>query len=109
MNKHTPGPWIVGDEGRGGRIYADDGFEVVRAQDQCFNSSAHEAANGTQFLMRSEYQDNARLIAAAPDLYHAARVARDALTALLKIGDPIVCSNALFLLDAAIQKSEGKQ
>ena len=55
MNKHTPGPWVITIESR----FAPDGYTRVGTPDDGMPVAIVPSA------------DDARLIAAAPDLYEA--------------------------------------
>lgn len=86
MSQHTPGPWIVyndSDDGKTNRIeIAARGKTVARI----YHS------------VPKEDLPNARLIAAAPDLLEALRVAEES------VGD----LKALEIVRAAIAKAEGQ-
>ena len=77
MSKHTPGPWYIGkdfsDQGR--HIYAE---QVVRDDD---GEEWHPLIASTDDDERLvDWQANARLIAAAPDLLEALKTAMQAFT-----------------------------
>ena len=94
MSEHTRGPWRpIGAKASIG-IYNDSGDPIASLQ----------APIGS--MSRPRRDADARLIAAAPDLLAAAKQARDALSALLTTRDPIVYSDALRALDAAIAKAQ---
>jgi len=59
MNKHTPGPWEVGTYNMGPTIFDSRGNGTVPI------ASVHDT-------VVEDVECNARLIAAAPDLYEAA-------------------------------------
>ena len=64
MNKHTPGPWRVGEYSSGTEITADTGQTV------CFLAVDRHDDTPTATISRA----NARLIAAAPKLLEAVRL-----------------------------------
>lgn len=105
---HTTGPWKIRINGtltgRGPEVYKegahfDDGGEFVVADCGCM-----EATQGLKRWKRlpdaEEIEANARLIAAAPDLLEACKVALDSLNMGSTLGAPI--------LERAIAKAEGK-
>lgn len=57
----TPGPWEYGEDRRGRKRVFAGSREIVRAL----------TAHGTRRIPAAEREANARLIAAAPDLYEA--------------------------------------
>lgn len=87
------------------------GFWVEHERDDVADICLCDPADlGQGHLTRSDHEiaANARLMAASPDLYHAAIAARAALSELLTTRDPKVYMRALRALDAAIDKAEGK-
>ena len=92
MSKHTPGPWNF----RRNDYYWEFGNEEVQLGDVC----------ASQCTDPGKEEANARLIAAAPDLLEACRVA----SALLK-GAPRSLGYYFDArqLDAAIQKAVGAE
>lgn len=88
MASHTPGPWNSDDWGK---ISADDGRAVAFAAGARVDVADVESRNG-------EASANARLIAAAPDMYRALRVMARHHSASPHIG----------LARAAIAKAEGR-
>lgn len=77
MNKHTPGPWIAFGGGMGDtRIVAAVGS---RAAGKLICDCAF-----THALEGAEFQANAQLIAAAPDLLDIAREAYDYLSTIVE-------------------------
>ena len=99
MSKHTPGPWnwtesniLMGAP----RSPSDDSAVVLSA---CYDSEFEPDV--------SCMPADARLIAAAPDLLAAARLA----AAYIRAGEKaagIDCKELIVLLDAAIEKAEGR-
>lgn len=65
--KHTPGPWHLGMRQAEQIVYNDKGWAVA-------NATVYHGKEG-----REEMKANARLIAAAPDLLVAARLAAEFL------------------------------
>lgn len=112
MSKHTPGPWEYEPGGWGG----DESVGVQPAPGMIFHcyDQSRKASVGIAALERPTYWDrengtiaigqedaNARLIAAAPDLLAASKLALETLT---NNGFSGVSVNAL---TAAIAKAEG--
>ena len=83
MSKHTPGPWHTAGE---------QGVQIRSAKDQI----------AKVWTMRgNEWKANARLIAAAPELLEALKLARSI------IGHPDDAHSQM--IDAAIAKATGEQ
>ena len=80
---HTPGPWTA-------YCASDDGDNYI-------------GATGDRIVAQNASEDDARLIAAAPDLLAAAKLAETNLS-------PLYSSNHIVLMSlrAAIAKAEGK-
>jgi hypothetical protein len=93
-SKHTPGPWYI-TEGRQPRIYPDNSDSISKECVAIVYDGCEE----------EEMQANARLIAAAPDLYKAAVAALGNITggSLAPFVDGM---ELLRLLKAAIAKAE---
>lgn len=100
---HTPGPWTIDfDEGNGFEIYAATPATLCICK------------RGQHPRIPDVMAANARLIAAAPELFHAALVAHGMLSRQLDSegmgpdswGDDE--HEALAVLSAAIAKAEGK-
>lgn len=85
---HTPGPWKLLYSGE---VVAADGEYIVG-----FHWDSYKAFND----MTAEYKGNCRLIAAAPELLEACKLARNAF----ERNDAIDWS----ILDAAIEKATGE-
>jgi hypothetical protein len=96
----TPGPWAVQGQGYSTQVYAADGRH--------YNICADIDLNGNP-----ENQANARLIAAAPDLYDALVQCRSVLgTALRDATDPVarrVITRKIEVANAALAKARGEQ
>ena len=88
--KFTPGPWTVG-----------------RSTD-CINQVEIEPAIGRAYGAGEEVRANARLIAAAPDLYQALVMVRDADNDCRKDGLNTIPDVPRAVIDAAIAKAEGQ-
>jgi hypothetical protein len=86
MNAHTPGPWYVG-------VYAAHESVFVDSGDGCI----YIATTASRDVPSQQRHANARLIAAAPDMY-------EALKAML---DPNECTRDVDLAIAALHKAEG--
>jgi hypothetical protein len=81
MSEHTPGPWRIT---RGVRVIQDTGKPPTRERR----------------IADVSWEEDARLIAAAPDLLEAARLVRDAVA-------PMDMEPAYQALESAIAKAEG--
>ena len=97
--KHTPGPWFL-DNAEGG-----DWFRYVMAED----SQIGRVDLGNRGFISQHGEANARLIAAAPEMYEAIAAIATAMNLgyipneILSEGSPILEG-----LRAAIAKAEGK-
>lgn len=98
--KHTPGPWSISDE---------------TARDGMRSRLIHGMPEGMLAIVRVEHQGryygdaNARLIAAAPDLYEALSALRlQALQSSVNSPANEWGMEALALANAAIAKAEGR-
>jgi hypothetical protein len=96
--KHTPGPWIVVDEKR----ISGSPCKTIRRAD---GKSAYDiAVIGDRMPSAAQWEPNARLIAAAPELLHA-------LSALLfhaqNSNDSELKIKAMKLASRAIQNAQG--
>lgn len=93
--KHTPGPWHIGMK-PGPMIYGQNGEQV--ADCRCID-----------LLGRDEAQANLALIAAAPAMYEALRLAEHNLTEIENyIGGDAVPAGLLDTVRAAIAQAEGR-
>ena len=89
MTKHTMGPWRANDT----TVFQDNPLDSVVVIASC----------GGPALKHEEHQADARLIAAAPDLLEAAKLADDYFK---QIGyEP---TNKLKIITDAIRKAEGQ-
>jgi len=79
MNKHTPGPWILGDEN-------NQGCSVVigATHNLLCGLDRQDANTGIVVIERDEMLANAHLIAAAPDLLEALQRSIGALENVIK-------------------------
>lgn len=118
MSKHTPGPWhwINSETDQPFDFDAPwdgEGRPSLRTVAE-FQKHKNDRYTLPNWILDAEPMENgndaanARLIAAAPDLLEAAASARNALSELLMTRDPVVYSDALRKLDAAIAKAEGQ-
>lgn len=103
----TPGPWRVADEdGSVGSIEDADGQSVAQAQER-IEDRDRLGNRGPPVARRA----NARLIAAAPDLYRAAELARVVVEQAVGAGwlgdDDMTDRIALDAIDAALAKARG--
>ncbi len=109
MSTHTPGPWHLGRPDRDGedahmcevmtKYTTASGAGTLPCYDIiCRTWSPHQLVASVR-LTRSECQANARLIAAAPELLEALKLARSI------IGHPEDAHSKL--ISAAISKAEG--
>lgn len=105
MNKHTPGPWVVGKAAR--NPYPDPpGDKWSIAAYGCWIAGVYPFVRGCQD--DSEAKANARLIAAAPDLLEACRAMVDCYEGGMDSGcDPPRPDCPACQARAAIAKAEG--
>ena len=86
MNKHTPGPWRITNNGDA--IVSDDGGTLIVETGQAYwqNLEAASAGAGHEIAKRHlpEVQANASLIAAAPELLEALKGCHAMLTECAK-------------------------
>lgn len=113
MNKHTPGPWEFTTEFNGqtrdgvsGSIVSADAIFIAEIWDDYEAEPDDEATDGTP--PAGTMTANARLIAAAPDLYSAIKDAMHYLDQTIGPCDE-GCECILHALHAAIAKAEGDQ
>ena len=103
-NKPTPGPWTVGERG----VYWTDSISVMAPD----GSAVCCTTRGGDFFDENGNHapawEDAYLIAAVHEMLDAAILARAALSELLMSRDPLVYSDALRALDAAIAKANGE-
>jgi hypothetical protein len=104
MNKatHTKGPWHIGQGNGEGSIFCESG----RTRLESGGTTLYSVCDISHGWDEAEDQANAHLIAAAPDLLAAARLANEELLAL---GVGSSGSPALRALWEAIAKAEGAQ
>jgi hypothetical protein len=97
MSKHTTGPWFAS-------VHDDDGeqFAVIRAID----SIAGMRNSGD--YSPEEFESNAHLIAAAPELWEALRIVADEYDDTGCEGCGVVSAVALQRARAALAKAEGR-
>ena len=90
MNKHTPGPWVVYE--------FVDGYEIRSPEAECWVATASDPEAGWGAIGREE---DARLIAAAPDL----------LEALERVKETGVYFGAVphDMVNAALAKAKGEE
>jgi len=98
-NKHTPGPWKANEFG--GIVYINASFKnyshcIATVHDLCDGKNNDE--------LKAHKPANINIIAAAPDMYEALKVAREMISALT----PDFVSHGLTLIEQAIAKAEGK-
>lgn len=93
MSKHTPGPWIVYE--------FVDGYDIRAPEAECYVATASDPEAVWGAIGREE---DARLIAAAPELL-------EALENLLKVheGEGGTQHNAADMARAAIAKAKGEE
>jgi hypothetical protein len=104
MNKatHTKGPWHIGQGNGEGSIFCESG----RTRLESGGTTLYPICDISRGWDEEEDKANARLIASAPDLLAAARLANEELLAL---GVGSSGSPALRALWEAIAKTEGAQ
>ena len=91
---HTPGPWGY------------DGTEVHAEHLVICNAYRSRTDDEGNWMPNEEVEANARLIAAAPELLEAARLANQEL---IDLGQGSSASPALRALWSAIAKAEGRE
>ena len=104
MSKHTAGPWIL--KHISGQNFAVQRFEIRSGASMphpIFNKDT-SAIDGTSVCMSPE---DARLIAAAPELLEALKAARDLWGDYLPAGNSNAMK-AMKLVNAAIAKATGE-
>lgn len=103
---HTPGPWRVLE-------WADDkkGFIAIVAGEQDHICDVFPFGVRAKHASLEQHNTNARLIAAAPELLEALKMARDCIAYCRRAHKDAQSGEgfpAELLLDAAIAKAEGK-
>jgi hypothetical protein len=102
VSKHTPGPWWVD----GADLYRKDEINIKSVADHPNDERYVAAAIGG--LNDGVQEANARLIAAAPDLLEALRIAEGLVDDTCFQQDPAnECWNTLRTVRAAIAKATG--
>lgn len=107
---HTPGPWTIGEAGNTGEAFCI----TAETRDICWTSdSTGTEDDGTGLLVTEEDKANARLIAAAPEMLAALRVAKTELIDMYERLYPADESDndttiAIDAVIAAIAKAEGR-
>lgn len=93
MSKHTPGPWAA-------HTVADGAYTVYLPEDGMVVCSRNPYESKA-----AEFEANARLIAAAPELLAALELAR---AILVEVEHYRADGHSVAIIDAAIAKAEGK-
>ena len=93
---HTPGPWHVGHFRNGCDIVGPHGEDIGYVN----------ASDGADEPTSYPVEANARLIAAAPDLLAAARLALEEMVQTVATRNSF--TDAVDALDAALAKAEGR-
>ena len=99
-SKHTPGPWSIEKHGRAGRLIEGPGFISPVLVGNIFD---HRSGSADRVPQEEIQTANARLIAAAPEMYDALR---DAVTLLNAVG--YVDGDIVDAARAVIAKVEGR-
>lgn len=105
MSKHTPGPWRLNDVG-------NVESEAVHNIAVVYSAAGQEGWSGSDFDTLAHCEANARLIAAAPELYDAADAALNVLIACCVpaggVDDRAAILEAQNMLRSAIAKATGE-
>ncbi len=101
MSKHTPGPWLVASRSytHGHTGASGIHFWVVDSQGNALPCDTRSSKNAEPYA-------NAKIIAAAPDMLDALKIARDAM-ARMDCGSGTRMGDALEQVEKAIAKAEG--
>jgi hypothetical protein len=102
MSKHTPGPWKFSHRKGNDGMYRTEVFSDVHGGIAVCGWTLKHCGNGVTATYR---EDNARLIAAAPDLLEALNALVAAHGSILDLRE----SDELKLARAAIAKATGEQ
>ena len=105
MSQHTPGPWSITNDGAWFLVMAGGVAGQIVAN---VNPESCPDSRSAPAFRQMPGQANAHLIAAAPELLEASKVARHALSELIATGDRRVFEAALSALDAVIARAEGR-
>ena len=97
--QHTPGPWALGS--KSGHIETANAWRMSIAI--CYNKDSR--ADG---VSKEEFEANARLIAAAPDLLEVLELCQGNISSLLASAHPKVYGEWLTVVKAAIAKAKGE-
>lgn len=112
MSAHTPGLLRVDPNYKHDIQTADGRFEVACADPHILcggqTDAERQAANTARLVACWNACEGLADPSAAQELLEAATVAREALSALIASGDPVVFADALAKLDAAIAKARGQ-
>ncbi len=102
--QHTLGPWEIDEN----EIFAEGDYFVARVNKNQYtpHTDKRKAVTSKNWSLSEQDKANARLIAAAPELLAAARMANQEL---LDLGVGSSASPALQALWSAIAKAEGQQ
>lgn len=103
MNKYTPGPWFIEDNGRAISSNAVTGIALVSM------ANIRYGWDGPDFVTASHRAANARLIAAAPELLEALKYCRNKIAYMQAHGEWYSPGRAIEMADAAIAKATGDQ
>ena len=102
---HTPGPWMH----RGKLIYANGSVDTIAVPVLGVIASVEETEatdiDGRNWSVSGDALDNARLIAAAPDMADALKALRDAVISSAPAAD--LCA-ALFKAESALNRALGE-
>jgi hypothetical protein len=101
MIKFTPGKWVANYKGTIGHIKALTGIKTKTGIDWTPTICRIDTDLISPSLTIEEINANARLIAAAPDMYEALCIASDVI-------DPLEYPESTRLIAAALKKAEGE-
>jgi hypothetical protein len=113
MSGHTPGKWVAMKPSKVGKHWSVGAVGTLGGKSSMAGASVHwiicNIHNGAPGDTLDTEEANARLIAAAPDMYEALLHSRDWVALYLDLeGHGAAAQSMLRVIDAALAKVEGK-